>query len=69
MPYAQQWLDSHGIGPTARSRFDDFMNQNPAAARGAQSQTDRETLFRQFQSWQADQTARENARAQVRPRQ
>ena len=69
LPYAQQWLDSHGIGPTARSRFDDFMNQNPAAARGAQSQTDRETLFRQFQSWQADQTARENARAQVRPRQ
>ena len=69
LPYAQQWLDSHGIGPTARSRFDDFMNQNPAAARGAQSQTDRETLFRQFQSWQADQTARENARAQVRQRQ
>jgi len=69
LPYAQQWLDSHGIGPTARSRFDDFMNQNPAAARGSQSQTDRETLFKQFQSWQADQTARENARAQVRQRQ
>ena len=69
LPYAQQWLDSHGIGPTARGRFDDFMNQNPAAAKGAQSQTDRETLFKQFQSWQADQTARENARAQVRQRQ
>jgi TRAP transporter TAXI family solute receptor len=69
LPYAQQWLDTHGIGPTARSRFDDFMNQNPAAAKGAQSQTDRETLFKQFQAWQADQTARDNARAQVRPRQ
>jgi TRAP transporter TAXI family solute receptor len=69
LSYAQQWLDSHGIGPTARSRFDDFMNQNPAAAKGAQSQTDRDTLFKQFQSWQADQTARENARAQVRQRQ
>ena len=69
LSYAQQWLDAHGIGPTARGRFDDFMNQNPAAARGAQSQTDRETLFKQFQSWQADQTARDNARAQVRQRQ
>jgi TRAP transporter TAXI family solute receptor len=66
LPYAQQWLDAHGIGATAKSRFDDFMNQNPAAAKGAgQSQTDREALFKQFQAWQADQTARENARAQV----
>ena len=69
LSYAQQWLDAHGIGPTARGRFDDFMNQNPAAAKGAQSQADRDTLFKQFQSWQADQTARENARAQVRQRQ
>ena len=74
LPYAQQWLDSHGIGPTARGRFEDFMNQNPtAAAKGSQSPADRETLFKQFQAWQADQTAKENAkenaRAQVRPRQ
>jgi TRAP transporter TAXI family solute receptor len=70
LPYAQQWLDAHGIGPTARSRFDDFVSQNPSvAAKGAQSPTDRETLFKQFQAWQADQTAKENARAQVRPRQ
>ena len=66
LPYAQQWLDSHGIGPSAKSRFDDFMTQNPAAAKGApQSQTDRDALFRQFQAWQADQTAKENARAQA----
>ena len=66
LPYAQQWLDTHGIGTTARSRFDDFMNQNPAASKTApQSQTDREALFKQFQAWQADQTAKEGARAQV----
>jgi len=66
LPYAQQWLDTHGIGATARSRFDDFMNQNPAASKTApQSQTDREALFKQFQAWQADQTAKEGARAQV----
>jgi TRAP transporter TAXI family solute receptor len=71
LPYAQQWLDSHGIGPTARGRFDDFMNQNPAAAKGAGSSqaspSDRDALFKQFQAWQADQTAKENARAQVHP--
>jgi TRAP transporter TAXI family solute receptor len=69
LPYAQQWLDSHGIGPTARGKFDDFMSQNPAAAKGASTQAspaDRDALFKQFQSWQADQTAKENARAQVR---
>jgi TRAP transporter TAXI family solute receptor len=66
LPYAQQWLDSHGIGASAKSRFDDFMNQNPAAAKGAaQSPTDREALFKQFQAWQADQTAKDNARAQA----
>jgi TRAP transporter TAXI family solute receptor len=75
LPYAQQWLDAHGIGPSARGKFDDFMNQNqnqqsPAAAKGASTQAspaDRDALFRQFQAWQADQTAKDNARAQVRP--
>jgi TRAP transporter TAXI family solute receptor len=72
LPYAQQWLDSHGIGATARGKFDDFMNQNqgsPVAAKGASTQaspSDRDALFKQFQAWQADQTAKENARAQVR---
>jgi TRAP transporter TAXI family solute receptor len=71
LPYAQQWLDSHNIQPVARTKFDEFLKQNPAAAKGAQTETDREALFKQFQAWQADQTAREpakpeNARAQVR---
>ncbi len=72
LPYAQQWLDAHGIGATARSKFDDFMNQNPAAAKGTSAQAspnDRDALFKQFQAWQADQTAKENARAQVRDKQ
>jgi len=64
-PAAQQWLDKNGISPMARAKFDDFMNQNPQAAKGAPSGTDREALFKQFQAWQADQTAKENARAQA----
>src|SRR6202012_1366243 len=33
LPYAQQWLDKNGISPVARSKFDDFMNQNPQGAK------------------------------------
>jgi TRAP transporter TAXI family solute receptor len=69
LPYAQQWLDKNNVQPVARSRFDEFMRQNPtAAAKGARSETDRDALFRQFQAWQAEQAAREsgNTRAQVR---
>ena len=67
LPYAQQWLDQHNLQPVARTKFDEFMKQNPppAARGGAQSEADRDALFRQFQAWQADQTAKENARAQV----
>ena len=67
LPYAQQWLDAHNVAPVARSRFDEFLKQNPAAARGAQSEADRDALFKQFQAWQANQppTDTSNARAQV----
>jgi TRAP transporter TAXI family solute receptor len=65
LPAAQQWLDKNGISPVARAKFDDFMNQNPPAAKGPQSENDREALFKQFQAWQADQAAKENARAQA----
>jgi TRAP transporter TAXI family solute receptor len=65
LPYAQQWLEKNNIQPVARSKFDEFLQANPQAAKSAQSETDRDALFRQFQAWQADQTARENARAQV----
>jgi TRAP transporter TAXI family solute receptor len=61
-PAAQQWLDKHGVEPVARSRFDEFLKQNPAATK-LPADTDKEALFKQFQSWEAEQ----NARAQVRP--
>ncbi len=60
-PYAQQWLDSHGIEPVARSRFDDFLKQGAATGK-LPANTDKEALFRQFKAWEAEQ-----ARAQVQP--
>ncbi len=72
LPYAQQWLDKNNVQPIARGKFDEFLRQNPiAAAKGAQSEADRDALFRQFQAWQAEQAGREagrpeNARAQAR---
>jgi TRAP transporter TAXI family solute receptor len=65
LPYAQQWLDTHNIQPIARTKFDEFLKQNPPAAKGPQSETDKEALFKQFQAWQADQAAKENAQAQA----
>jgi TRAP transporter TAXI family solute receptor len=61
-PAAQQWLDKNGIQPVARSRFDEFLKQNPAPSK-PQSDADKEALFKQFQSWEAEQ----NAKAQLRP--
>jgi TRAP-type uncharacterized transport system substrate-binding protein len=69
LPYAQQWLEKNNIQPIARTRFDEFLKQNPGVRKGAQSEADRDALFKQFQAWQADQATRdkpENARAQVR---
>ncbi|OAF16857.1 TAXI family TRAP transporter solute-binding subunit [Bradyrhizobium neotropicale] len=60
LPVAQQWLDKHGIEPVTRQRFEAFLKQNPAAAKV--SDAERETLFKQFQAWDA-----ENARAQAKP--
>ena len=62
LPYAQQWLDSHGIEPVARGRFDDFLKQSSAAGR-LPSDTDKEALFRQFKTWEAEQNARAQAQA------
>ena len=67
LPAAQQWLDRNGIQPVARTRFDEFMKEN-AGGKNLKSETDRDALFRQFQAWQADQTAKENARAQAKSR-
>jgi len=63
-PAAQQWLDQHGIQPVARDRFEEFLRQAPASAK-VQSSAEKETLFKQFQPWEAEKSAR--AQAQVRP--
>jgi TRAP transporter TAXI family solute receptor len=62
LPSAQQWLDRHGIEPIARDKFEAFLKQSPAAAE-LKSDADRQALFKQFQSWEAEQ----NAKAQARP--
>jgi TRAP transporter TAXI family solute receptor len=56
LPVAQQWLDSHGVEPVTRQRFEAFLKQNPAAAK-LSSDADREALFRQFQAWDARNAA------------
>jgi TRAP transporter TAXI family solute receptor len=65
LPAAQQWLDRHGIEPVARSRFDNFMQQAPTAAK-PQSDAEKEALFKQFQAWEAEKSGR--AQAQIRPK-
>ena len=54
LPAAQQWLDTHGIEPVARDRFDEFLKQSPAAAK-LPADADKEALFKQFQAWEAEQ--------------
>ena len=61
-PAAKLWLDSHGVQPVARNRFEEFLKQSPAAAK-LSSDADKEMLFKQFQAWEA----KENAKAQLRP--
>jgi TRAP transporter TAXI family solute receptor len=65
LPYAQQWLDTHGIEPVSRGKFDDFLKQSSAAGK-VSSDADREALFRQFKAWEAEQNAR--AQAPARPK-
>jgi len=62
LPAAQQWLEAHGIEQGMRARFETFLQQNPTAAKGVQSEADKDALFKQFQAWQAEQ---DNARAQT----
>jgi TRAP transporter TAXI family solute receptor len=63
-PAAKQWLDSHGIEPVARVRFEEFLKTNTAAGK-LPANADKEALFKQFQAWEAEQ----NARAQATPAQ
>ena len=63
-PAAKQWLDRHGIEPVTRVRFDEFLKQNAAAGK-LPADMEKEDLFKQFQTWEAEQ----NARAQAGPAQ
>ena len=62
LPAAQQWLDTHGIEPVARTRFEDFLKQSAASGK-LPADTDKEALFRQYKAWESEQ----NARAQAAP--
>jgi TRAP transporter TAXI family solute receptor len=63
LPLAQEWLDKHGVEPVKR-RFEAFLQENPAAA-NIQSEADKESLFRQFQAWEAGRNARAQMGSQV----
>ncbi len=62
LPAAQQWLDTHGIEPVSRGKFDDFLKQSSAAGK-LPADTDKEALFKQFKTWEAEQNARAQAPA------
>ncbi|SHN74162.1 TAXI family TRAP transporter solute-binding subunit [Bradyrhizobium erythrophlei] len=62
LPSAQQWLDTHGIEPVSRNRFDDFLKQSAVSGK-LPADADKETLFRQYKAWEADQNARAQAQA------
>jgi TRAP transporter TAXI family solute receptor len=62
LPAAQQWLDTHGIEPVSRNRFDDFLKQSAATGR-LPADTDKETLFKQYKAWETEQNARAQAPA------
>jgi hypothetical protein len=63
-PASQLWLDQHGIQPVARDRFEEFLRQAPAGAK-VQSDSEKETLFKQFQAWEAEKNARAQAQVQA----
>ena len=63
LPLAQEWLDKHSVEPVKR-RFEAFLQENPAAA-NIQSEADKESLFRQFQAWEAGRNARAQMGSQV----
>ncbi len=62
LPAAQQWLDSHGIEPLSRSKFDAFLKQSSVAGK-MPSEADKEALFKQFKAWEVEQNARAQAPA------
>ena len=54
LPVADQWLKSHNVEAVTRAKFDEFLKQSPATAATVKTDTDKEALFKQFQSWEAE---------------
>ncbi len=67
LPAAQQWLDQHGVEPVAKQRFEEFLKQSSTGGK-VQSEAERDALFRQFQAWEAERSARAQAAASDRKR-
>src|SRR3954470_8811590 len=61
LPVAEQWLKSHNIEAVSRAKFDEFLKQSPATAATVKTDADRESLFKQFQAWEAERGARAQA--------
>jgi hypothetical protein len=61
LPVAEQWLKSHNVEAVSRAKFDEFLKQSPATAANVKTDEDRETLFKQFQAWEAERGARAQA--------
>src|SRR4051795_9415294 len=65
LPVAEQWLKSHNIEAVSRAKFDEFLKQSPATAATVKTDADRETLFKQFQAWEAERGAKAQAPSAV----
>jgi hypothetical protein len=61
LPVAEQWLKSHNVEAVSRAKFDEFLKQSPATAASVKTDADRESLFKQFQAWEAERGARAQA--------
>ena len=61
LPVAEQWLKSHNVEAVTRAKFDEFLKQSPATAATVKTDADREALFKQFQAWEAERSARAQA--------
>ncbi|OCK57549.1 TAXI family TRAP transporter solute-binding subunit [Bradyrhizobium sp. LMTR 3] len=62
LPVAEQWLKTHNIEAVSRARFDEFLKQSPTTAASVRTDADKEALFKQFQAWEAERSARAQTR-------
>ena len=53
------------VEAVARARFDEFLKQSPVTAATVRTDTERETLFKQFQAREAECSAKAQAHSQT----